>query len=785
MRLVYIALGWAAGIVLAANYSGGSPMMPFGWLALVILAIIAAAVSWGNTVQRWFMIALVAFTLGGLRMSLMPVTSDVARYNNSGGLTIEGWVIAEPDARDDRVLLRVAADTLTQASQTVLTSGTVLVQAPPLTSVRYGDRVAATGQLITPAESDTFSYADYLARGGVFSIMTNAAVELLPVGRSENALYAALIDFKAQAIARINRHLPEPEAGLLAGILLGSERGIAVEVRDAFNAVGAAHIIAISGFNMAILSSVVVNVLGRFSVSARWSAVIGIAVIGIYTVFVGAGAAVVRAAIMSSLLVIGTAIKRKTYVPASLALVALLISLENPMVLWDAGFQLSLFATLGLALFVDPLSRGFNHLLHRALPAHTARMVGDFLAEPLVVTLAAQITTLPLIVLYFGRLSLVTLAVNLLIIPVQAGILILGIVATALAFIVPPIAQIGYWMVLILLSWTISVVRLFARLPFAEVEFHVDPRLIVLFFAVLIGGALMQATQPTWALRLASLIRRRAVLSATALAGFSMAILMGALAFSRPDGNLHVWMLDMGHSNAVFVETPGGAHVLIDGGRFPSRLLTVLGDRMPFTDRTIEVLAITQPDEFDTAALTAVLDRYDVGVTLTNGHENLAESYAALQARLAGRSVITVRAGYTLDFDDGARLEVLHPAAQPTISDSFDDYTLTLRLSYGGVSFLLPGDLSPEGQTALLENGEWPLATVMQMPKHGAARALSEAFWQAVQPSAVLLQSDPANRSGDPAPDTLALVGDLPLLRTDISGTLHLWTDGRVLWTEQ
>jgi competence protein ComEC len=295
----------------------------------------------------------------------------------------------------------------------------------------------------------------------------------------------------------------------------------------------------------------------------------------------------------------------------------------------------------------------------------------------------------------------------------------------------------------------------------------------------------MYATKPGWARWLGHFIRRRAVFSATIFAGIGTAILGGAVGFSRPDGNLHVYLLDMGHSNAIFMETPGGAHMLIDGGRFPSRLLTALGDRMPFTDRTIEVLAISQPDEADMAALAAVLNRYDIGVAMLNGQPNLSETFVEVQARLSRYKGVIVRSGYALDFDDGVRIEVLHPQEQPDLSASLNEHALVLRVSYGGVSFLLTADVSQAGQRTILETGGWPLARVMQVPQHGTINALDEDFLDAVQPQVLILQSDRANRRGDPDPDTLTLMGDMPLFRTDEGGTIHFWTDGSDLWVQQ
>src|SRR5689334_25134677 len=119
MRLVYIALAWAAGIVLAAN---SAVRLPAVWLILTGAALVAAWLAWPDPRRRIAFAALVAFTLGGLRLSLTPSSSDVARYNGAGGLTIEGVVTAEPDVRDSGVQLQVSAESVTRAGRTALTS---------------------------------------------------------------------------------------------------------------------------------------------------------------------------------------------------------------------------------------------------------------------------------------------------------------------------------------------------------------------------------------------------------------------------------------------------------------------------------------------------------------------------------------------------------------------------------------------------------------------------------------------------------------------------------------
>ena len=169
-------------------------------------------------------------------------------------------------------------------------------------------------------------------------------------------------------------------------------------------------------------------------------------------------------------------------------------------------------------------------------------------------------------------------------------------------------------------------------------------------------------------------------------------------------------------------------------------------------------------------------------VALLNGQPNRTETFLELQDRLSNSQTVNVGAGYTIELDDGVLIEVLHPQTEPSIVDALNDHVLVLRVSYRDVSVLLTSDISQEGQIAMIENKISPVASVMQVPQHATIRALNEKFLELAQPQIMLIQSDKANRRGDPDGDTLAMLGDVPIFRTDESGTLHLWSDGDFVW---
>jgi len=250
--LIPFTIAWLIGIWLASRVA--LPTLALG--VVTIVAVVDIILSW-RAKPRWVFILALAAILGALRYNSVQPHFDqttLATYNDQPKpVVVEGIVVGEPDARDAYTNLRVEADRLVVTDQPTRTvKGLVLVQAPPFTDFRYGDRICAEGKLQTPTDSADFSYRDYLARQGVYSLMSRPRVTVLARDQGFAPL-AWLYSFKARAKNVIAQILPEPQASLLTGILLGNDSGIPKSVQEAFRTTGTSHIIAISGNNVTIL----------------------------------------------------------------------------------------------------------------------------------------------------------------------------------------------------------------------------------------------------------------------------------------------------------------------------------------------------------------------------------------------------------------------------------------------------------------------------------------------------------------------------------------------------
>lgn len=785
MTLVYLASAWLTGIALA------KAVLPWQVLPLLGLAAFLGLLLWrDNTRVRLGALCVLMLALGASRLLLAVPHFDettLATYNDIGWVTLEGVVVGEPDEREHYTNLRVWVERLTLPDGTELeVEGLALVKADRYPRHNYGDRVRVEGLLETPPVFEEFSYREYLARQGIHSLIRRAQVTLLAENQASPLLYH-LFAFKRYAQSTIARLLPEPQASLLTGILLGVETGIPADLMDDFSATGTTHIIAISGFNITIIAGIFAGLAQRLF-GRRWAVWVAIAGVAVYTVFVGASAAVLRAALMGILYLWGRHLGRATFAPASLAAAAIGMTVLNPYTLWDVGFQLSFTATIGLVLYTGPLERIFERALARFTSAERAQKIVGLVNEALIVTLAAQITTTPIILHYFRLLSLVTLVTNFLILPAQPGVMIWGGVATLLGLVVRPLGRVVGWVAWVFLTYTIEVVRLTARVPFALVPVRMDAGMVWGYY-LLLGGL-------TWYLAQPRERRRRLWISLSSrletkvLVGASVILLVLAFFAWRglPDGRLHVVFLDVGQGDAIFIQTPSGRQVLVDGGPSETVLLSQLGRQMPFWDRTLDLIVLTHPDADHITGLVPVLERYQVEAVILREVEHSSDVYEYwLQLLKAeGATVYRGEAGLHVTLDEGLEMVVLHPGAElvsGTEADSNNNSVVT-RLTYGQVSVLLPGDIEAEVEHWLVEEGAPLGSTVLKAAHHGSCSSTTQEFLEAVDPEVVVVSVGADNRFGHPCTGVLERLEGLSVYRTDEHGVVEVITDGAQVWVQ-
>ncbi|MEI2607591.1 MAG: DNA internalization-related competence protein ComEC/Rec2 [Candidatus Promineifilaceae bacterium] len=787
MTVVYLVIGWLIGIWLAGFVALPIPL--WGWFAggagLIGVGLIFRRQ--GNTLWlAWLGMIWLGCGRGLIAQPVIDQT-HIAYYNHSGELTLTGVVVAEPDVRDRSQGLRLQAETVQlPGGLTLPVQGFVQVQTPRFPLVAYGDRLELRGELEIPPENPEFNYKEYLARQGIHSLIAFPQMTMLAQGQG-SPFRAALLSFKQTAQATITRIINDPQASLLTGILLGNDNGLPPDLQDDFRTTGMSHVIAISGFNVMLLVGVLLKLLEPLA-GKQYAAALAFIGIAVYALLVGADASVVRATIMGGLYLFSSRFLGRTTMPlASLFVAGFLMTLLDPFTLQDVGFQLSFMATLGLMLYADRLSQWVQNRLSHTLNEKATTWVMALLSEAILVTLAAQILTLPLMMAYFGQLSLISLVANVLILPVQPAIMTWGGLATLIGLGLPAVGQVLGWVAWLLLGYTIGVVRALADVPAAAIPLTLSPTGALLIYAAILAATWWFSQEKDRRERLWQSVRHNLNQKLAVAGTTALALLTLIWGNTRADGYLHVQFFDVGQGDAIFIQTPTGRQILVDGGLYPSVLNDHLGRQMPFWDQELDVVIATHPDADHVTGLPGIWNHYTVGQLITNGTEGESPVFAALlQAAAASQTPIhQAIAGETVIIEDGVRLEVLHPGNSLT-PDNENDASVAVRLVYGNFTLLLTGDAEVAGEQAMLDSGHNLRALILKAGHHGSNTSSSAAFLAAVRPRIVIISAGQDNRYGHPHQEVLERVAQIGavLLRTDELGTIEVLSDGQEMWLQ-
>ncbi len=273
---------------------------------------------------------------------------------------------------------------------------------------------------------------------------------------------------------------------------------------------------------------------------------------------------------------------------------------------------------------------------------------------------------------------------------------------------------------------------------------------------------------------------RRTILGALAIAAF----FVWYAVFASASGELMISFLDVGQGDAIFIETPKGQQILVDGGS-GRRVLSELSRVMPALDRSIDLVISTHADLDHLGGLVEVLRRYRVEAALENGLKKETDAYPMWdkEIRLANTPRHIVRAGLRIVLDSGAYIDILGPLED---DDKPNGMMVVARLVYGETEFLLTGDLEREDELRLLASGLDVKSDVLKVAHHGSRFSTTDLFLEKVAPEYAVISVGSQNRYGHPHSETLERLAHTSarILRTDTNGRITLVSDGASIRVE-
>jgi competence protein ComEC len=278
------------------------------------------------------------------------------------------------------------------------------------------------------------------------------------------------------------------------------------------------------------------------------------------------------------------------------------------------------------------------------------------------------------------------------------------------------------------------------------------------------------------------MLRRRALWLVLLFLLVANAALYAALHFARPK-ELSVSFLDVGQGDAVLIESPGGADILIDGGRDRS-VLRGLGRELGLFDRSLDMVIATHPDSDHIGGLAGVFSRYRVGAYLDPGIESGTNAKAALESAVSserGVKTYEARRGMRIRLDDGVRMDILFPDRDVSLVET-NTGSVVLRLVYGDTSFMLTGDAPSAIESWLVAlDGENLKSDVLKAGHHGSRTSSGDEWLAAVDPSVVVVSAGKDNSYGHPHEEAVAriLESGATIVSTAEEGTITFLSDGK------
>jgi competence protein ComEC len=806
MWLLYVSCAWVVGIFLGSKVSPPLIALSVGLIPFVLMPFLRGR-------RKTLLVAgLCLFALfgGGLHFpSSSPLIDEHSLcFHNDGGVReMQGVVADEPDIRYRYCLLTFSANEMTVDGESKEVSGIALMRVPRYPVYHYGDVLKVIGRLETPARFEDFDYKDYLARQGICSVIYYPRVEVLDSGQGVQPLQW-VYSLREQLSVSLARALPEPQGSVAQGILLGLRGNIPDSLYQAFSRTGTAHLLAISGLHVSIILALFLSlgivVFGRQRGIYVW---IALATIWIYALLTGMRPPVIRAATMGSLFLVAEYLGRQRSAIIALAFAAAVMVGIQPHLLWSVSFQLSFLAMAGLVLlfpnFQDWGRKGVTAVFGDRKSLATA---GSMITDVFAASLAAIVAVWPLIAYNFGIVSLVGLPATFFSLPALPFIIVTAALVAFAGLFAMLGAQILGWLAHLALTYLILVVRGFDALPYSSLElaavsaWHVWGYYAILALVIAFLSYRKQLTDSFS--RATSGIRSIAEDMPKPRLGFStkwlalpllvVVILVWSIVLTLPGDNLRVTFFDVGQGDATLIQMPSGQNILIDGGPDSQKINLALSEKLPFWDRTIDLMVCTQPQADHVTGLVEVLRRYNVKQVLDPGVPYDSSIYREWLRLIEDEGIEynIARAGQEIDLGGGITMEILSPPAEfyQGTSCDVDNNGIVLKLTWNKVSFLFTADIREEAEFELIMQRANLKSTVLKVAHHGSMTSTIPQFLAAVDPEVAVISVGVDNPFGHPSPEVVERlvdrVGEDNVYCTDNDGTIGFITDGERLWVK-
>ncbi|MCH8070172.1 MAG: DNA internalization-related competence protein ComEC/Rec2 [Candidatus Marinimicrobia bacterium] len=645
--------------------------------------------------------------------------------------------------------------------------------------IEVGDIVNAEGffqKFMPPRNPGEFDFSSFYQRRGIWGLVFEDKSQDIVVVGEINSINKKISTLQIRIRNLFQEHVGGDAGNLLTALIVGLRDEIPKEIKDDFVDTGVIHVLAVSGLHVGYVLVILIVLVKIFRIPYGWNKIIIILLLMGYAVLTGGKSSVWRATLMASLFVIAPLFHRKSNLWNIIAVAALGLLIYKPDYLFDVGFLLSFSAVISIVFFLSQ----FEIILPKRL--RVSEIQTPFLKYVFalfLVSVAAQIGTLPFTWSFFNRLPIISLIANVIIIPLIGVLVAMGFAILLLGSWIPFVGGIlgnSAWLVSQIIFF---LTKFFSNVPFAYLELATPSFLQVFQYMALIG-TLFFIFRVGW--------KNKGVLACLLCANLFV------LPWSIEKKQLDVIFLDVGQGDAILVRVPtsdGLKTILIDAGM--KSFSRDMGERIVlpvlkhFGIKEVDVMVMSHPHSDHIGGVETLLKNITIHEVWDTFFDYQSHIYQRILKKIDQDSISyqRMKRGLWENSFEPAQIFILHPDSLYAATEtSANNASIVFKLVYGQVSFLFVGDLEKEGDEEMLQFGQILKTDVLKVGHHGSITSTTESFLNLVKPDYAVISVGDRNKFNHPSEIVLSRLKEsgAEIYRTDIDHAIWFKSDGKRLW---
>lgn len=811
--MIYIVLSFISGIIL------GNIFLYFPLSVLILSALSFISIIILSKGKRLKALAHCLIVISSSTYYLYSVTVLPENYVSKflrEDVLLKGRVLEPPSRGHERVTFIFNVKEVYIGEERRSASGKVRLSGEIKSPVKYGDILLIKTKLKSPKgyhNPGGYDFEEALSRDRIFAVGWVKEENIVRVGFGGNFLLRKIYEGRDNIRSSTENSLSSESSAILQSMVIGEDKDLTDEIRDAFMASGTTHILSISGSHLGLLAFLIYNIvrltilrlpsrmllrLTLYTSPSKIAALATMPPVILYTIIAGGQVATMRSLIMILVYLFAILIERDERIVNSLAFAALIILILNPRALFDISFQLSYGSILAIGYILDwwkgrkkgpgmelvPVEKGL-------VPRIKKRSI-----QYLLVAIAATLGTAPIVAYHFNQFSWVGLFSNIVIIPFAGAVIVpLGLLSGLLTIVTGsstlPMASLIDKAVFIFYS----IVNAFSRIPHAEIHLP-SPSLIIIALYYLLIYTLLE-----W--KRNKLVKVAGAISASLIVLFTLSLFLDNQLPRSFGKGIKVTFMDVGQGDSSLIEFTDGKRMLIDGGGIFDKGFDI-GKRVLapyFWDKgikRIDFIVLTHPASDHIGGLIYLIKKFRIGEVWIN-RDPAIEGYQEFLKMIEEKGIplMVVKRGDALLPEgsygkDEYNIYVLHPypefysGTSGGKSSGQNNRSIVLKLAYKDRSFLFPGDIEKEAEDDLVHLGKWLKADIIKVPHHGSKTSSTEEFLSMVRPGIAIVSSGKDNVFNHPNQNVIERYerSGTRIYRTDRDGAVIIKSDGDNLEVE-